>query len=162
MGALEAAQTAGYRFATMADVDGPDACRNLYELDMECSQDEPGFAPAGFTSYEQWAHHVFAVPLYDPKAVAIALLGEEWAGMSGLHFPIGQDAAVIFFTGVRRAHRGRKLAQALKLLTVQYALERGCTKILTGNNERNPAMLEVNRKFGFQPLPGAYHMEREV
>lgn len=162
LSAITDAEAMGYRFASMAELDSPEARRRLFELDEECTIDEPSHDPASPSTFDDYARHVFAKAVYDPAGAYVALLGDEWAAMSGLHFPEGKDEAGVFFTGVRRAHRGKRLAQALKLLTARYARQRGVRRIITGNNERNPAMLAVNRKFGFTPLPGGYAMEREV
>lgn len=160
--AITDAEAMGYRFVSMAELDGPEGRRRLYELDKECSVDEPSHDPSSPAKFEDYERHVFAEPVYDPAGTYVALLGDEWAAMSGLHFPQDKDEAGVFFTGVRRGHRGKRLAQALKLLTARYARQRGVRRIITGDNERNPAMLAVNRKFGFTPLPGGYAMERGV
>jgi GNAT superfamily N-acetyltransferase len=164
-GALQAAEAAGYRFITLADVDLAAGQRRLYEVDMECAFDEPGISHETWPplTYEEYAQEMFPPHRFDPAAVAIAVLGDEWAGFSSLHFPPDKpDLAWVSFTGVRRAHRGRGLAQALKLLTSRYALQRGCTRVGTSNNEHNPAMLAVNRKFGFVPVPGMYILQKTL
>jgi mycothiol synthase len=160
--AITDAQALGYRFITMAEVDDAEGRRRLFELDQECTMDEPSYDPASKTTFADYCRIVFADPVYDPKGVYIAVLGDDWAAMTGLHFTPGTGDAGVFFTGVRRAHRGKRLAQALKLLVARYARQRGARRIITGNNERNPAMLAVNRKFGFTPMPGAYMVERKV
>ena len=137
--------------------------RQVYELDTECTRDEPGIAPDWRPlTYEAYHREIFANEGFDPAGIFLAEKDGALAGVCGLHFPPDKEAAWTFFTGVRRAHRGRGLAQALKLLAVQYANRRGCRKVGTGNHERNGPMLAVNRKFGFRPLTGVYAYRKHL
>jgi GNAT superfamily N-acetyltransferase len=62
------------------------------------------------------------------------------------------------FTGVLREYRGRGLAQALKLQTILLAKEEGMRYVRTHNDSNNTPMLAVNRKLGYKPEPGYYHL----
>lgn len=162
MGVLERARANGYRFLSMADLDLEAGKRAVYALDTDCTRDEPGIAPDWEPpSYETYEREIFTGPQFDPGAVFLAVKEGEYAGMTGLHFPPG-GTPWTFFTGVRREHRGQGLAQALKLLAVEYARSRGHARVGTGNHERNQPMLAVNRKFGFQPLPGVYLYRKDL
>lgn len=59
-------------------------------------------------------------------------------------------------TGVDRAHRGRGVALALKLLSIEYARRCGADYIRTHNDAENAPILAINRKLGYQPQPGLY------
>ncbi|HWI62473.1 MAG TPA: GNAT family N-acetyltransferase, partial [Symbiobacteriaceae bacterium] len=154
--AVERACAAGYRFLTMADVDAAEGQRRLYDCDMEAALDEPGIDQGKWPpiTFEEYSAQMFETPLYDPAAVVVAEKDGEWAGFSGMHYRRERNSGWIFFTGVRRGHRGHGLAQALKLLCAEYAAAQGWEKIGTSNNALNPPMLAVNRKFGFVPQPG--------
>lgn len=162
--AVDAARARGYEFRTMADMPGPEAQRRLWELDMECSRDAPASSPEDWVAepFEPYARNVFEVPDYDPSGVYVALKDGDWAGMSGLHFPPEQDRAWTFFTGVRRAHRGQGLAQALKVLAIDYARRKGYRRVGTGNHSLNAGMLAINWKMGFKQLPGEYYMRKRL
>lgn len=161
--ALAQAQVRGYRFLTLADLEGEAGKRQVYELDAECTRDEPGIAPDWQPlTYEAFHQEIFAGEGFDPAGVFLAEKDGALVGVCGLHFPPGKEDAWTFFTGVRRAHRGQGLAQALKLLAVEYAGRRGCKKVGTGNHERNQPMLAVNRKFGFRPQVGAYAFRKDL
>ena len=162
--ALAAAAARGYQFITMADVPGEESERKLYELDMECSPDEPDKGPDWQPiDYAAWRADMLAPHHYDPRAIFLAVKEGEFAGVSGCQFPPGRPSAWVFFTGVKRAHRGHGLAQALKLLACEYVRSRGdYPRIATGNHARNQPMLAVNRKFGFVPMPGSYILRKAL
>ncbi|HYF96181.1 MAG TPA: GNAT family N-acetyltransferase [Symbiobacteriaceae bacterium] len=162
--AVERAREAGYRFFTLAEDHTEDGRRRLYELDMDAARDEPGITAGQWPpiSFAEYCAEQFATEQFDPRAVAIAEKDGEWAGFSGLHYRKQNNSGWVFFTGVRRAHRGHGLAQALKLLSTEYARAQGWEKIGTSNNALNPAMLAVNRKLGFVPQPGLYVLERDL
>lgn len=158
------AEASGYRFISMAEVPFDEGQRQFYELDMECSQDEPDKGPDWQPiNYEEYRADTFAPDRYDPRAVIVAVKDGEWAGVSGCQFPPGRESAWVLFTGVRRPHRGHGLAQALKLLACEYVRSRGdYTKIATGNHARNQPMLAINQKFGFVPMPGSYILRKNL
>jgi RimJ/RimL family protein N-acetyltransferase len=53
-------------------------------------------------------------------------------------------------TGTSRDYRGRGLALAVKLASTHWAAANGITQIVTTNDERNAAMLAINRRLGYQ------------
>ena len=61
-------------------------------------------------------------------------------------------------TGVMPHHRGQKLAQVLKLQSIQFAKAFGADYILTHNDSENDPMLAINRKLGYVPQPGVYRL----
>ncbi|HLN63277.1 MAG TPA: GNAT family N-acetyltransferase [Symbiobacteriaceae bacterium] len=164
--AVDRALAAGYRFIRLAD-EGPteEAKRRLYELDMDCARDEPGMTdnqewpPIGFEEYQR---DLLTGPRFDPAGIFLAVKDGEWVALSGCHYPPEKPSADVFFTAVRRGHRGHGLAQACKYFATLYAKEKGIRQLLTSNHNENPAMLAVNRKFGFVPLPGSYVMRKEL
>lgn len=164
--AVDRAEAAGYEFIRLADL-GPDetAKRRLYDLDMDCARDEPGMTdnqawpPIGFDEYQR---DLLTGPRFDPAGIYIAVKDGEWVALSGCHYPPDRPSADVFFTCVRRGHRGHGLAQAVKYFATLYAKEKGCRQVFTSNHENNPAMLAVNRKYGFVPLPGSYVMRKEL
>jgi mycothiol synthase len=55
--------------------------------------------------------------------------------------------------GVRRAWRGRGIAQALKAAQILWALDNGLSELRTGNDERNASARAVNANFPYTSLP---------
>lgn len=52
-------------------------------------------------------------------------------------------------TATRRNRRGRGLATLAKAASVSRAAELGITRVVTGNDRGNEAMLAINRRLGF-------------
>lgn len=163
--AVTRAEAEGYRFFTLDQVEDLAAGqRRLYELDMDAAWDEPGIDRTKWPpiTFDEYAAQIFQPPRFDPRAVVVAERAGEWAGLTGLHYRPQDNSGWVFFTGVRQAHRGRGLAQALKLLSIQFAKGAGWERVGTSNNARNPAMLAVNQKLGFKSQPGIYVMEKPL
>ena len=57
-----------------------------------------------------------------------------------------------WMTGTRRAYRGRGLALAVKLASIEWAAANGITRMLTFNDATNAPMLAVNRRLGYEPI----------
>jgi RimJ/RimL family protein N-acetyltransferase len=57
------------------------------------------------------------------------------------------------FTGVRRSHRRRGIATALKRAQVSWAAANGYRELVTSTVEGNDAMRGVNARLGYRPLP---------
>ena len=65
-------------------------------------------------------------------------------------------------TGVDPAYRGRRIALALKLLTIRLARQYAADYIRTNNDSDNAPMLAINRKLGYQPVPGLYWLTKKL
>lgn len=163
-GARQRAEALGYRFISMAEwPDQEEARRRLFELDCECSVDEPDKTEGWQApTFEEYAPIVFDPAQFDPKGVCIALKDGDWVAMSGLHFPPNRDRAWTFMTGVRRGHRGLGLSLATKIPTLEYAIARGCKRAGTGNHSKNEAMLATNIRLGYQRKPGWFQLYKEL
>ena len=139
------------RIQTFAELSAADPHTNakLHELFSDIRVDTPRSEPATPISLEFFVTNVLGGSEYNPEAFFIALDGERWVAMSCLYHVGETNALDHWFTGVRRSHRGRSLAQALKVRTVQYAQAGGFTTIRTDNDSLNAPMLAINEKLGF-------------
>jgi len=148
----------GIRLLSLAEAgDTEENRRKAWALDGEIVRDIPTHdVLPEHPSFEEWVKH-FQGPEYDPRAVILAEDGisGEWVGLSALAFQEDTDVAWTNITGVLPAYRGRGVALALKLRTIDAALARGCPLITTENHEDNAPMRAINKKLGFVPdAPG--------
>ncbi len=161
--AVERAAAQGIRFFSLADLPEvtEDARRKLYDMNREAALDNPGNEGA-FPPFEQFCQYVFDARWYRADGQILAADGDRWVGLAAVAFYPDQGYAYNAFTGVARDYRGRGLAQALKLLAIRRAIADGLRYIRTDNDARNGPMLAINRKLGYQPLPGLYTLARPV
>lgn len=96
-----------------------------------------------------------------PEAYFIAKHGSRYVGESSMqrldHAPHELHQKT---TGVHTDYRGSGIAVALKVATIQYALQQGYTHISTAVESNNPSMLAINAKLGFAKAPGMIVFEK--
>jgi GNAT superfamily N-acetyltransferase len=133
---------------------------DLFELEMLAARDEPGYDPQGAMSFEQYRANELEAREALPAAAFLALDGERLVGVSRLLQGGSADVLHVGFTGVDPAYRGRGIALALKLRTVEYARAHGYRAIRTQNDTTNAAMLHINAALGFRTAPAWLVYER--
>ncbi len=154
--APERAAAAGIRITTLAEEvkTDPEAVRKTYALHAAARVDVPGLDPATPSPYERFESEVLRGPGSLPEAYFIALRDGRYVGESALGKE-GADPTVIHqqLTGVLRDERGKGIAMALKLKTVEYARANGFLQIRTWNDSLNRPMLAINEALGFVREP---------
>ena len=84
-----------------------------------------------------------------------------WVAMSAITRFAGTDYAYNLFTGVDQAYWGRKLGQAVKVCALRYARQvLGVSEVRTHHLTKNAPILAIDRKLGYELLPGKYSMEK--
>lgn len=156
-GVIERVTATGIRFLTLADEPGEENLRRLYNLVSRTVFDIPGWDTASFEPFADWRK-----PLEEqgskPDLQWLALDGDRCVGTTALELREASGTMYTFHTSVDREYRGRGIALALKLLSVQTARRYGATLMRTHNDETNAPMLAINRKLGYQPEPGVYRV----
>ncbi len=109
---------------------------------------------------EQVAHEVRDNPDASPDRIFLAIENDSWVGISILILDRGQTYNLL--TAVNPSHRGRGIALALKLETIQKARALGFNKMRTNNLSVNAPMLTINRKLGFENLPGHWILQKKL
>lgn len=161
-GAVKVVEEMGIRFFTLADIpQTTESERAYYELWSDAARDVPGVEAFGNPPFEQFRESLFGAAEFRPDCHIVAADGEDWVGFTAMEYSAESNSAYNRMTGVRRSHRGRQLALALKLLAIRRAREYGAAQMRTHNGSQNEAMLAVNRKLGYQPEPGYYIVARD-
>jgi mycothiol synthase len=161
-GAEQRLEEHGLRITTLAELgpDDDDLLHALHIMEFESARDIP--SSEDFTEpwpYDAWLKHLFK-PGNAPERVWIALDGTRPVGIAIL--TVRQGNGFNDYTGVDRAYRGRGVARALKLKTIEWSQANGVDYIYTGNDIHNKRMLAINIRLGYQQLPGEVEMAKEL
>ncbi len=142
---------------------GSDWLQALYELHTTLMADVPSTMPYTRPALETFVRHSVENPEALPDAYFVAAHDGEYIGESVLFRSHPQPGSLYQgLTAVRREYRGRGLAFALKLATIDYARKHGYTVIKTWNATVNTAMLAINDRLGFVRQPAWVEMELEL
>ena len=91
----------------------------------------------------------------DARAVFVALENGEVVGYAKLSFlEETSERAFHDLTGVKRAHRGRGIAGALKRTQIGWAKANGYTSLQTANEVHNEPIRRLNERYGYVLEPG--------
>jgi GNAT superfamily N-acetyltransferase len=165
-GAVESLQAQGIRIATMAEERARrgDATFNhqLFELEQLIYVDEPGHDPEGTIQFEGFVANELDPDVFLEDASFVAVDGAHMVALSRIE----RDHSALHrlhvgFTGTHPDYRGRGIARALKLCTVEHARAHGYTEMATTNDSSNAAMLHINAALGFQRLPAWIVFEKK-
>ena len=147
---------AGVRITTLADEmrRDPGAIRKAWALHEATRVDVPNLDAPTPSPYERFEHEILHGPGSVPDAYFIAVRDGRYVGESSLG-KAGTDPGVIYqqLTAVLRDERGKGIAMALKLKTIEYARARGFREIRTWNDSINRPMLAINETLGFGKQP---------
>lgn len=140
----------GYRFFTLAEAgDDETTRRKLYTLVREGVCDTPGFS-GEFEGYQAFMERIYTRS-YQQHAQSqfLAAYAGDWVGLSSF-VQQANGQGLFGLTVVTRAHRGKGIARALKLLALQYAQRGGVKAIVTENHLENAPILGLNEALGFR------------
>jgi GNAT superfamily N-acetyltransferase len=128
----------------------PGWIRDLWELESELLQDVPFPEPPETTPYKEYEQFVLS-PMFQLDSRFVAVQADELLGMSEIRLnKVNPKLAMTHLTGVKRNHRRRGLAKALKVKALLNAKAEGVERVGTDNEEANP-MYQLNQQLGFQP-----------
>ena len=135
----------------------PNRDRKLYELEWLIDRDVPSPEPPSKVPFEEF-QKVWERTNLLPDAWFVAVDNGDYVGMTNL-WTSQANAKLLYvgLTGVTRSHRKRGIAMALKVRSVEFALQKGFNEIRTWNETNNQAMLGINNRLGFVRQPA--HIE---
>jgi GNAT superfamily N-acetyltransferase len=160
-GLIEQVEASGIRFFSLMQAgDTREALQKLHAVNYATALDIPG-SDETWMPFDEFERMVRQAEWFNPHGQLLAADGEEYIGLAAVQLIPEKNGAYNLMTGVLEPYRGRKIALALKLLAIRYAHQHGATYIRTHNDSLNAPMLAINRKLGYQPLPGKYLMKKD-
>jgi GNAT superfamily N-acetyltransferase len=161
---VEQVKAQGIRFTSLAGEGQTDeALHKLYVLNTQTSLDNPSHDTTYHQTFDQFREQVAKAHWFRPAGQILAVDGDRYVGLAAVGLSADGVSAFNAFTGVDADYRGRKIAQALKVLAVQFAVSKGAQRLTTHNDSANGPMLAVNDRLGYRRLPGAYALiKRDV
>ncbi|MEC1524157.1 GNAT family N-acetyltransferase [Neobacillus niacini] len=150
-------QNSGITFITLADIAGEVSEQKLYDLYVETSKDNPGQS-GNLPAFPEWRKDALPENYSKEKWVFIALDGDRFIGVSTLFSTEETGVMYTDYTGVSQHFRGRGIAKALKLLSIQEAISEGAHTMTTETEAGNEAMQKLNRGLGYVPGKGHYRI----
>lgn len=154
----------GVVITSLEKLDGEIALKEqaLYELYRDTSYDIPGFSGEYFDQKE-WKKWTLDLPGSSPKYLFVAIENNQWVGVAHVLYKEATSSFYHEFTGVRSSYRGRGIAQALKIKSIEAALEKQPQYMRTNNDSMNTPMLKINRDYlGFRAVPGLYVLAKNI
>jgi len=129
---------------------GDEHLRGAYEVAAECLPEMALPQHAEAPPFDEWLEGEER----RSAVTFVALDGDEVVGYARLHLvPALPDRLENGLTAVRKSHRRRGLATALKRAQIAWAAEHGYREIITSMVDGNVAMRAVNERLGYDPLP---------
>ena len=134
----------------------PDAAAGMYEVACEAYPDVPGEEDAEVAPFEEWLAMDLQGAGDRPEATFVALAGDEVVAYAKLSLSLARPKVAMHdMTGVKRAWRGRGIADALKSAEIAWAKENGYERLETQNEERNEPIRRLNQRHGYVVEPGS-------
>ncbi len=163
-GAMQKAAQAGIKIQSISQLSpfSPDWKQKLWELRWHILQDVPLPQPRTREPLEEFEKRLHGHPNFSPDAWFIAVDEGEYVAYS--NFEVTSTMPEKLFTGitgVKRSHRRRGIATALKVRGIAFAKAYGAKVIQTENEENNP-MFNLNMHLGFEPAPGWVMFEKDL
>jgi len=158
---IEQVKASGIRLFTLADVGNTkENLQKLWQINYATVMDDPG-TTGTFPNFEEFYKMTSEAWWFNPKGQFLAADGDQYVGLAAIRHDIDNNTFYNMMTGVMPAYRGRKIALALKLMTIAYAKQLNGISISTDNDSQNAPMLAINRKLGYIPQPGVYRLSKD-
>jgi GNAT superfamily N-acetyltransferase len=130
---------------------GVDWAPHAHELCRELVLDVPALGHLRTRGIEEFRKQIGA-PWWFPESYVVAIDGDQWVGQTGMiRFEHKPTVAMTDLTGVIRTHRGRGIATAVKVKSLQNAKQAGVRFVDTDNAGNDP-MRRINIRLGFEEI----------
>jgi GNAT superfamily N-acetyltransferase len=157
-GLIDSVRAQGIRLFSLAEIgDTTENRRKLWDVNRETSLQNPG-STGDFPDFEAFNTIFNTAAWFNPAGQILAADGDQFVGLSAVGYFAEDHSAYNLMTGVLQSHRGRRIAQALKLLSIRHARTTPAEVLRTHNDSENEPMLRINAKLGYVPQPGLYRL----
>jgi GNAT superfamily N-acetyltransferase len=161
-GTIERVEASGIRLCSLAEAgDTREDRHKLWDVNYRTYLDDPG-SDGAFPNFEEFLKIWETSSWFRPDGQIMAFDGNLCIGLSAVGYFAIDNSAYNMMTGVLAAYRGRGIAQALKLRSIQAARNWGAAYIRANNDSNNGPMLAINRKLGYLPQPGVYRLVNDL
>lgn len=161
-GVIEAVEASGIRLFSLADAGNTEeALYKLWEVNYHTYMDDPA-SDGTYPGFEEFQQITSGGKWFRPEGQILAAEGDKYVGLGAVGLYTETNSAYNLMTGVMPDYRGRKIALALKLLTIRVAQRWGVDYIRTNNDSQNAPMLAINRKLGYVSEPGSYRLIKTI
>jgi len=161
-GIVERLEAEGIMFRTISEVgmENEPVLRAIHAMAYESARDIPSSEEFSAIPFEVWQKWITS-PGNSPDQGWVAFDGDRPVGIAVLSRR-GKDGGFNNYTGVDREYRGRGIARALKVKTLDWSRANGVRWIFTGNDVDNSRMLAINVRLGYEPLPMEVEMVKDL
>jgi GNAT superfamily N-acetyltransferase len=125
---------------------------DVYAVYVEADADVPADHPETNLPYDAWLAERVADPDLSGEASVVVLVDDAVAALSWVKVDPVAGLGEQDLTGTARAFRRRGLARLAKLAVLRFAAANGVSRVSTGNDAENAAMLSLNDSLGFRPF----------
>ena len=156
---------AAYTLTTLAEeqATNEDWLPELFLLHTAIMRDMPAAVPYTPPTLQHFREFTVEQPGLYPGAWFIAKAGNRYIGETFLRLTPGWDRALRQgLTGVRREHRGKGVALALKVLALDWAKRHGYEAVTAGNAAENAGMIAINERLGFVRQGAVLHYVKRL
>jgi GNAT superfamily N-acetyltransferase len=130
-----------------------------YEVFADGVADIPAEGDSGeVRPFDEWVRQLGAHPL-----TLVALEGGRVIGYADVELRNAENGLLDNnLTTVRRSHRGRGIAEALKRTQIAWATSHGYRRIVTTTHDNNEPMRRLNEKLGYREQPALLDVARAL
>ena len=160
-------QAEGFQFTSMEALGNTEETQQkLYTLNDMTASETPGSEGVHpWLDFADFQRSVCNSDWYKPagQMVVMETATGIWVGLSAITRFEGADYAYNLHTGVDKRYRGRKLAQAVKVLALRFARDvLKVDEVRTNHNSQNIPMIAIDRKFGYIQTTGSFVMVKKI
>jgi ribosomal protein S18 acetylase RimI-like enzyme len=158
--AIAATEASGIRIGTLADIVGrAELVDSYFQLYRRASLTTPDNDQGVEPKRDDFDRFYLDPEQHPPEATILAFEEDEVVGMTSIQVR-GPGFVYTSMTGVNPDHRGRGIALAIKVRSVEAARALGAERMGTNNLSINAPILAINDKMGYVRQPGLWLMRR--